>query len=140
MIYTRPRHLPGAKINQANIRSSVLCDGAIVSGSVVEDSIVGLRSIIAEGAFVSKTVMMGADYFDSPDSRYEDVPDNAPPLGIGPRTIIKNAIVDKNARIAEDCRIVNMENLREADGENYYIRDGIVVIPKSAVIRKGTVI
>ncbi|MDX9755083.1 MAG: glucose-1-phosphate adenylyltransferase [bacterium] len=140
LIYTRPRHLPGAKINQANIRSSVLCEGAIVSGSVVEDSVVGLRSIIEEGAFVSKTVMMGADYYDSPDMRFEDIPDGAPALGIGRRTIIKNTIVDKNARIAADCRIVNQENVSEADGPNYYIRDGIVVIPRGAVIPRGTVI
>ncbi|MBD3268222.1 glucose-1-phosphate adenylyltransferase, partial [bacterium] len=140
MIFTRQRHLPGAKINQANIRSSVLCDGAIVSGSVVEQSVIGLRSVIAEGAFVHKTVMMGADYYDSPGSRFEDVPDKAPSLGIGHRTIVKNAIIDKNARIAEDCRIVNQENVQHADGENYYIRDGIVCIPRSAVIPAGTVI
>jgi glucose-1-phosphate adenylyltransferase len=140
MIYTRPRHLPGAKINQANIRSSVLCEGAIVSGSVVEDSVIGLRSIIEEGAFVSKTIMMGADYYDAPDSRHEDVPDDAPPLGVGPRSIIKNAIIDKNARIAADCRIINQENLREADGKNYYIRDGIVVIPRGGIISSGTII
>jgi glucose-1-phosphate adenylyltransferase len=106
MIYTRPRHLPGAKINQANIRSSVLCEGAIISASVVEESVIGLRSIIEKDAFVGQTVMMGADYFDSPDRNFEDVPDNAPPLGIGPRTIVKKAIIDKNARIGADCRII----------------------------------
>ena len=84
--------------------------------------------------------MMGADYYDSAEQKQEDIPPNAPPLGVGSRSIIKNAIVDKNARIGSDVRILNEANVQEADGPNYVIRDGIVVIPRSAVIPAGTVI
>ncbi len=137
-IFSRPRFLPGSKVNQATIRSSLICDGAIISAAWIEDSLVGLRSIICENAQVYRTIIMGADFYDSPDA--EDVEPGAPPLGIGPRTIIKNAIVDKNVRIGADVRILNEANIKEADGPNYCIRDGIVVIPRSAVIPAGTVI
>ncbi|MGI6457335.1 MAG: glucose-1-phosphate adenylyltransferase [bacterium] len=141
MVYSRPRFLPGAKINEAKFTSSLINDGAIISsGAVVEHSIVGLRGIISEGAQVYETIMMGADYFDSPDNRYEIVPKGAPPLGIGPRSIVRRAIVDKNARIGADVKILNEQNIQEADSLCYHIREGIVIIPRSAVVPDGCVI
>ncbi|MBN2328694.1 MAG: glucose-1-phosphate adenylyltransferase [Candidatus Omnitrophica bacterium] len=140
LVYSRPRFLPGTKVNQATIRASIIGDGAIVSGAVIEDCIIGLRGVIAENAQLYRTIMMGADYYDSYEQRQEDIPKNAPPLGIGSRSIVKNAIVDKNARIGADVRILNEAHVQEADGPNYYIRDGIVVIPRSAIIPSGTVI
>jgi glucose-1-phosphate adenylyltransferase len=139
-VFSRPRFLPGTKINQASIRASLICDGIIISGAVVEDSIVGIRSIIAENAQVYQTILMGADYYESDEERKVNVPANAPPLGIGPRAIVKRAIIDKNARIGADVRILNEQGIQNADGENYYIRDGIVVIPKNAIIPHGMVI
>ncbi len=139
-IYTRPRFLPGIKVNQATIRSSIIGDGAIVSGAVIEDSIIGLRGVIAENAQLYRTVMMGADYYDSDNQSVEDISPSAPALGIGARSIVKNAIVDKNARIGSDVRILNEAGIQEADGDNYFIRDGIVVIPRSTIIPSGTVI
>lgn len=140
LVYSRPRYLPGTKINQATIRASIIGDGAIVSGAVIEDSIVGLRGVIAENAQLYRTIMMGADYYDSRGQREEDIPDDAPALGVGCRSIIKNAIVDKNARIGSDVRILNEARIQEADAPNYNIREGIVVIPRSAIIPSGTVI
>ncbi len=140
LIFSRPRFLPASKVDGARIRQSLIADGAIVAGSSVEESIIGLRGIVAEGGEVYRTVMMGADYYDGPDNRYEDVDPGAPPLGIGPRTIIKNSIIDKNARIGADCKIMNEEGIQEADGDCYFIRDGIVVIPRSAIVPDGTVI
>lgn len=140
MVYTRPRFLPGAKINDADIHSSLICDGAIIMGAAVKHSIVGLRGIVGENAQIYDTVMMGADYYDSPQIYHEDIPEDAPSLGIGPRAIIKGAIVDKNARIGADVRLTNEKRIQDADGEFYSIRDGIVVIPRSAVVPPGTVI
>jgi len=140
LVYTRPRFLPGAKINDANIHSSLICDGSIIMGAVVKNSIIGLRGIVAENAQVYNTVMMGADYYDSPGLAQEDIPPGAPALGIGPRSIVQGAIVDKNARIGSDVRITNPSRIMEADGLFYCIRDGIVVIPRSAVVPSGTVI
>ncbi|MBI1389252.1 MAG: glucose-1-phosphate adenylyltransferase [bacterium] len=141
MIHTRPRFLPGAKINDAQVRSAIICDGAIISaGATVERTIVGLRGVIGEGAYVADTVYMGADYYDGPNNAFEDVPTGAPPLGIGAGTIIKGAIVDKNARIGRNCRISNEGKSGDVDQTNFSVRDGIVVIPRSAVIPDGTVI
>ncbi len=139
-VFTRPRFLPGIKVNQATIRSSIIGDGAIVSGAVIEDSIIGLRGVIAENAQLYKTVMMGADYYDSANHTVEDIDPSAPALGIGKRSIVKNTIVDKNARIGSDVRILNEAGIQEADGDRYFIRDGIVVIPRSMIIPSGTVI
>lgn len=139
-VYSRPRFLPGTKINQASIRASVICDGVIVSGAVVEECIVGLRSIIAENAQVYRTILMGADYYENDEERVPDIPANAPPIGIGPRAIIKNAIIDKNARIGADVRILNEAGIQNYDGDNYHIRDGIVVVPKNGIIPHGMVI
>ncbi|MEW6238893.1 MAG: glucose-1-phosphate adenylyltransferase, partial [Candidatus Omnitrophota bacterium] len=116
LVYTRPRFLPGAKINDANIHSSLICDGSIIMGAVVKNSIIGLRGIVAENAQVYNTVMMGADYYDSPGVAQEDIPPGAPALGIGPRSIVQGAIVDKNARIGSDVRITNPSRIMEADG------------------------
>lgn len=140
LVYSRPRFLPGTKINQATIRASIIGDGAIVSGAVIEDCIIGLRGVIAENAQLYRTIMMGADYYDSDEQKEEDIPSDAPPLGIGSRSIVKNAIVDKNARIGSDVRILNEAGIQTADGPNYCIRDGIVVIPRSAIIPSGAVI
>ncbi|MGC9329889.1 MAG: glucose-1-phosphate adenylyltransferase, partial [Candidatus Hinthialibacter sp.] len=134
LVYSRPRYLPGTKVNQATIRASIIGDGAIISGAVIEDSIIGLRGVIAENAQLYRTIMMGADYYDNYEQLQEDVPEDAPPLGVGPRSIIKNAIVDKNARIGCDVRILNESCVQEADGPNYSIRDGIVVIPRDKVV------
>lgn len=140
-IFTRPRFLPGAKINEAQIRSSLICDGAIVASSATVDrSLIGLRGIVREGAQVADTVMMGADYYDSADNQYEDIPAGAPLLGIGPGSVVKGAIVDKNARIGANVTITNEEKGEDIDTPMYSIRDGIVVIPRSTVIPDGTVI
>lgn len=140
-IFTRSSFLPGAKINDASTRSSLICDGAIISGAAVERSIIGVRGIIFENAQIYDTIMMGADYYDHQESvKIEMVPDDAPPLGIGARTIIRNAIIDKNARIGSDCRILNEAGIQDKQEDNYSIRDGIVVINKSAIIPNGTII
>lgn len=141
MIHTRPRFLPGAKINEAQVRSSIICDGAIVSaGSRVERSIIGLRGVIGENAYVADTVMMGDDYYDGPNTTFEDVPADAPPLGIGAGSTIIGSIVDKNARIGKNVTITNEGKGQDTDEPNYSVRDGIVVIPRSAVIPDNTVI
>ena len=92
----------------------------------------GLRTIIGKGCRISKTVIMGADY-------YEEAQDKGPvKIGIGDGTTIENAIIDKNSRIGRNVVIKNINNLKNADESDYFIRDGIVVIPKNSVIKDGT--
>jgi glucose-1-phosphate adenylyltransferase len=76
--------------------------------------------------------MMGADYYEAKDSK------EVISVGIGDGAFIDKAIVDKNARIGKNVTIKNMRNIDNFDGENYFIRDGIVIVPKGAIIKPGT--
>jgi glucose-1-phosphate adenylyltransferase len=130
-IYTRPRHLPGARLDGCCFSRVLLGDGSKVVDSKVEDSVVGLRSSI-KGATLRKVLVMGVDNY------YPEAPPGSPPVGIGEDSMIENAIIDKNARIGRNVRIVNVDQVEEADGDGWAIHDGIVVIPKNGMIPDGT--
>lgn len=133
-VFTRPRFLPTARLLGGKIKKSLIAEGAVISGSDISDSIVGLRAIVGRRCKISKTVLMGADYYESPE------PSSKVKVGIGDGCRISRAIVDKNARIGCNVVIKNIKGLRNFDGENYYIRDGIVIVPKNATIADGSII
>jgi len=133
VIYTHPRFLPGTRMDRVTIDRSVIADGALITGTKLKDSIVGVRSVIRD-AELERTLLMGVD------AEYPDAGPGAPPVGIGPGTRIENAIVDKNARIGRNVQLVNESGRLEREGEGWVIRDGIVVVPKNAVVPDGTVI
>ncbi len=135
-IYTHPRFLPGSKINGCTVQSSILCEGSIITKSSINNSIIGVRSVINEGTEIESSIVMGADYYD----RLKDQCDTEPYIGIGKGCIIKNAIVDKNARIGCNVMIINEQGIKELNSDNYSIREGIVVVHKEAVIPDGTAI
>ena len=132
-IYTHPRFLPGSKVNGATLRQALISDGCIISDAHIERSVIGIRSIIESGATIRNSIIMGADYFE------EDRPSDAgaPAIGIGRNCVIDRAIIDKNARIADGAVITPEGKPASHDAENYFIRDGIVVVPKNAVIPAG---
>ncbi len=132
-LYTRPRYLPGSEIHNCTFERCILAEGAIVESSRLSQSIVGIRSSI-HNATIERSLIMGVD------SHYPQAPVDAPPVGIGPGTVIRNAIVDKNARIGRNVQIINAAGVQNADNEAWAIRDGIVAIPKNAIIPDGTVI
>ena len=132
-VYSRPRFLPASKINGAAVKRTVLSDGCIITEATLDRCVVGIRSIIEAGAVLQNVVMMGADFYESETS----APPGAPPLGIGRNTTIKDAIVDKNARIGERVVISPEGKPTEMDGDNFYIRDGVIIVPKNAVIPDG---
>lgn len=132
-IYTRPRFLPGSRVSACEVRNSILCEGSQLEAAVVDECVIGIRSIVRRGAKLRRVVMMGADY-------YEDGSAGQIPLGVGENCVIENAIIDKNARIGPGVRIVNEGQIKNADGANFFIRDGIVIVPKNAVVPPGTVI
>lgn len=137
-IFTRPRWLPGSKINGGTVDHAMLCDGCIINGAHIESSVIGIRSSIGTGSRISRTVMMGCD-----DYERLGAPEGSPAvprMGIGRNARIENAIIDKNARIGNDVTITPAGKPENLDHELYYIRDGIVIIPKNAVIPDGTVI
>ena len=136
-IFTHARYLPATKIIKSTIERSVIADGCIINDAHIEHSLLGVRSRVQAGATIRDSLVMGQDYYDSPERA--PAPD-APVMGIGHGAWIERTIVDKNARIGDDVRISPAGKPAFLDGPNYYIRDGIVIIPKNAVIKSGTVI
>jgi glucose-1-phosphate adenylyltransferase len=131
-IYTHPRFLPGSKINGATLRQAIISDGCIISDAHLERSVIGIRSVIQSGATIRNSIVMGADYFE-----LERTDLSQPPVGIGRNCVVDRAIIDKNARIADGVVITPEGKPSNFDADNYFIRDGIVVIPKNAVIPAG---
>ncbi|HWW94756.1 MAG TPA: glucose-1-phosphate adenylyltransferase [Vicinamibacteria bacterium] len=139
-VYTHPRFLPATKVEHCVVTSALISEGSIVVGAQVERSLIGIRSRIGRGTQIRESLILGADYYETLDEIERANARGLPPLGIGADTVIEKAIVDKNARIGKGVRIVNQAQERERDGIGYYIRDGIVVVPKEAIIPEGTVI
>ncbi|HEY3355154.1 MAG TPA: glucose-1-phosphate adenylyltransferase [Polyangia bacterium] len=139
-IFTNPRYLTPAWIDGGHLRRTVVGEGCEITDSEVERSIIGIRSIIGPRARISESMIMGADYFQTPDESAADRARGVPPVGIGPDVVIHGAIVDKNARIGEGAVITNARGVQHADDDRYVIRDGIIVIPKDTVIPAGFVI
>jgi glucose-1-phosphate adenylyltransferase len=134
-IFTHARYLPGTKIIKSRIERSVIADGCIINDALIEHSLVGVRARIEAGATIRDSLIMGADYYETPD---RTPPPGAPPIGIGQGAWIDRAIVDKNARIGDSVRITPEGKPAHFDGPNFHVRDGIVVVPKNAVIMSGT--
>jgi glucose-1-phosphate adenylyltransferase len=141
VIYTRMRYLPASRIDSARMEHCLISDGCSVgAGSVISRCVLGVRTQIGRNATVRNTVLIGADRFETTAEKHENQERNFPQLGIGDGSIIENAILDKDARVGANVRILNQGKIQEAEGPNYVIRDGIVVIPKGAVVLDSTVI
>ena len=141
-MFTRARYLPPSKIDNCEIKDSIVSDGCIINGAKISRSVIGLRSRIAEGAQIEASYMMGADYYQTLEDMLGDREAARPRIGIGEGTIIRRAIIDKNARIGAQVKLLNeagAESLDAPDG-SYYIRDRIIIVPKNGVIPDGTVV
>jgi glucose-1-phosphate adenylyltransferase len=139
-IFTYPRFLPGSKILGADVENAILCEGSIVNRSRIREAIVGIRSRIGEDCRLERAVIMGADYYESREDLARNRDKGIPDVGVGRDCEIRNAIVDKNARIGHGVRLVNGNGVAAVTAESYSIVDGIIVVPKDAVIPDGTVI
>jgi glucose-1-phosphate adenylyltransferase len=136
-IYTRPRFLPGTRMHRVRLEESVVCEGCRIDDAEIVHSMIGIRSIIGPGTRLAHTIIMGADFYEEADrtSAEESIP-----VGIGAGCVIEHAIIDKNARIGEGVVISNDKRVDRLDGAGWFVRDGIVIIPKNAIIPPGTVI
>lgn len=139
-IYTRKRFLPGSKIENCDVHYSLISEGSIIEGSKLTNTVIGIRSIIRTASYLERVVMMGADFYESPQERQENAGRGLPPLGIGRDCIIRNAILDKNVRIGDGSRILNEKGLVNFTADRYSIVDGITVVPKDMEIPAGSVI
>lgn len=139
-IYTHGRFLPLSRIFQCRIHGSIVAEGCILNGALVWNSIVGIRSRIGEGTEVRESLIMGADFYEDAEALNENRFLDRPDVGVGNFCTIKRAIIDKNCRIGNNVQILNTGNIQHHDGEHHVIRDGIVIIPKNAVVPDNTVI
>ncbi len=134
-VFTQPLFLPASAIGSARVTNSIISDGCIIGDATIERCVLGIRSIIQSGTRLKNTILMGADFYEAeahtPD---EDVP----AIGIGHNCTINGAIIDKNARIGNHVVISPEGKSQDLDGDGYYIRDGIVVVPKNSIIHDGT--
>lgn len=141
-IYTRARYLPPSKLLDCQITESIIGEGCILKECRIEHSVLGVRSRIESGCLVEDSLVMGADLYQPFAERQAHCEDGKVPLGIGPGTRIRRAIIDKNAHIGSNVQIINKDRIEEAEreSEGFYIRSGIVVVLKNAVIPDGTII
>jgi glucose-1-phosphate adenylyltransferase len=131
-IYTHPRFLPATRTYDTHVDTSIVAEGCYLDRCEIRDSVVGIRTRVGPGARITRSVLLGADAYQDEGDASADVR-----LGIGTNVVLDRVIVDKNARIADDVRLVNDAGVTNADGDGWYIRDGIIVVPKGAVVTKG---
>jgi glucose-1-phosphate adenylyltransferase len=139
-IYTHPRFLPATKVETCTIRDALISEGSILVGAQIERSVIGIRSRVGKGTRVRDSLILGADFYESMDELQASEARGTPPVGIGADSVIEGAIVDKNARIGCGVQICCVAGRAREDGAGYYVRDGIVIVPKGATIPNGTVI
>jgi len=139
-IYTRSRHLPPSKLHDCDIDNSMVSEGCILRGMYARNSIIGLRSRIDAGVKIDSSIIMGSDYFEPLDELKAHLATGVPHIGIGKDSIIRRAIIDKNVRVGQDVKLLNTAGLENYDGpgRSYYIRDGIIIVPKGSLIEDGT--
>jgi glucose-1-phosphate adenylyltransferase len=137
-IYTRPRFLPASRLESCTLNEALVTEGCSIDHCSISQSIVGLRNVIRSGGTVTRSLLLGADYYETEDM----VParSSLPRLGIGRNVVLDRVIVDKNARLGDEVRLVNEANVQHADGDGYYIRNGIIIVPKDGVVVDGTVV
>lgn len=139
-IYSRPRFLPGSKVEGGNLQNVLLSDGGRITEATIRNSVVGLRSIIDRSVTIHRSIILGADYYETAEDLAINAIENRPNIGIGEGAVIEGAIIDKNARIGRQVIIRNMPDREDHEEENWVAREGIVIIPKNAAIPDGTII
>lgn len=141
-VYTHARFLPPTKLVDCTIQESMICDGCIIKTSRIVNSIIGIRTRIENATTIENSLLMGADYYQSDAEKAEDAANGIPCIGIGENSVIRNAIIDKNAHIGKNVKIINKDGIQNAEDESkgYWIRNGIVIVIKDAVIPDNTII
>lgn len=134
-MYTRPRYLPGSKLLNCAVQSSIITEGCVINGAHISDSIIGIRSRIEHGSRLEGVLMMGADFYQVLEEMQSDLERGIPRVGVGANCHIRRAIIDKNARIGSGVQILNEAGHAHLDGDGYFIRDGIVIVPKNGTIQ-----
>jgi len=140
-VYTHYEYLPASKLNKVAVDNVVVADGCIVTDSRLKHSLLGIRSFVGEGSDLEDVIVMGADYYETPEHIAGNLARGKPHLGIGKNCTIRRAIIDKNTRIGDGSKLspAGKPDGAYVDGA-VVIRDGILVVPKGALIPPGTVV
>ena len=138
-VFTHARHLPPSRIYDSHIDASIVAEGCEIDGAEIQHSVVGIRTKIGRGTLVKDSVLLGVDYYEDEGDRVALAHD-LPATGIGADCRIENAILDKNVRIGDGVQIRDKAGQPDFEGTNYWIRDGLVVVPRGGVLRAGTII
>lgn len=139
-IYTHDRNLPSSKINQASLDQVNTSEGCVITNATIKRSVIGIRSTIESGAYLEGVIIMGADHYETDTDKIDNRKKGIPDIGIGERSVIRKAIIDKNARIGRDVSIGMVKTPEDGDYGYYHVVDGIYVITKNACVPDGTVI
>jgi glucose-1-phosphate adenylyltransferase len=139
-VFTHPRFLPATKVESCTIENALVSEGCVMVNSEIRRALLGIRARVGRGVRVRDSLLLGADYYETGEELQRAAAQGLPPIGIGDESVIERAIIDKNARIGRGVRIVNEAKTEENDGKGYFIREGIVIVPKSGVLPDGTVI
>jgi glucose-1-phosphate adenylyltransferase len=139
-VFSNPRFLPATKIEGSTIENALVAEGSVIVQAEVRHALIGIRSRIGRGVRVTDSLILGNDYYETVEEVQRAAGQGLPPIGIGDDTVIRHAIVDKNARIGRGVRITNEAGAVEKDGPGYFIREGIVIVPKNAAIADAAVI
>ncbi|MGB3210257.1 MAG: glucose-1-phosphate adenylyltransferase [Desulforhopalus sp.] len=139
-VYTNARFLPPTELQQTKLSKTLLAEGCSIGDAEIINSVIGIRSIIGSQVVIRDTVMMGSDYYETDEHRAENTRLDRPDIGVGDGSVIESAILDKKARIGRNVHIRLLPDRPDSENENWLVRDGLVVVPKSAVIPDGTVI
>lgn len=136
-IFTHQRHLSGSSLQGCRVDRGIIAEGCVIYDAEIEQSVIGVRSLVGAGTRIYQSLVMGADRYETPEDRRRNDARGVPHIGIGAGSLIHRAIVDKNARIGRRVIISNDHRVEHADREGYHIREGIVVVPKDAVVHDG---
>lgn len=141
-IFTRPRYLPSSRILGATVRNSLICDGCVIGrGSVIENSVIGVRSVIGDNVTIRDSYLMGADWYEQPDDVRRNQGEGIVNLGVGAGSVIERAIVDKNSRIGRNVKVLNETGIVDSEEcATHVVRDGVVVVPRNTMLREGLAI
>ena len=139
-VFTRPRYLPPVKVKNSKISKSIISEGCIIESATIKHSVIGLRSRIGEKSTIEDSIIMGCDFYQSLNEILSDTASGKPIMGVGKNCVIKGAILDKNVKIGDNAKIINEKKLEDSKGENFSIKDGIVIIHKNSIIPPGTII
>ncbi len=132
-IFSSRPFLQGPKIFNTHIENSIISEGCLIEAKEISGSILGPRCVIHRGCIIRDTYIFGHDFY-TPPIHAQQLPSE---LHIGENCIIKKAILDKHVRLGKEVQLINKNKFHYYNGENIYVRDGIIIVPRGVSLPDG---